>query len=70
MRARHERLDRVRQVHPVDVVVIARHPDAVRLEQDAGVGVAGRRLEAVGGQQPASVGVRQGSGARSSVVTM
>ncbi len=33
-----------------DVVVAAGEPDPVRLEQDGGVGLPGRRLEAVGGQ--------------------
>ena len=57
-RARDERLDRVGEVDPVDVVVAALDAQPVRLEQHVGVGVAGRRLEAVGGeldQQPERV---------------
>src|SRR3954466_11992379 len=46
-RALDEALDRVRQVHPVDVVVAALDPQPVRLEQHVGVREAVRRLEAV-----------------------
>ena len=54
-----ELLDRVGDVDPLDVVVAARDAQAVGLEQDRGVGRAGRRLEAVRGeldQQPERVG--------------
>src|SRR3954464_13793013 len=47
-RSRDERLDRVRQVQRRDVVVAAGHAQLVGLEQHIGVGVAVRRLEAVG----------------------
>src|SRR3954453_23468452 len=50
LRARDERLDRVRQVERVDVVVAALDPELVRREQDVRVGVAVRRLEAVRGE--------------------
>src|SRR5690242_14453514 len=52
-------LDRIGQVHLLDVRVAAVHPQQVRLEQDVGVGQSGRRLETVGGkldQQPQGVG--------------
>src|SRR3954447_22323536 len=46
-RALDEVLDHVGQVHPVDVVVAALDPEAMRLEQDVGVREPVRRLEAV-----------------------
>src|SRR4051795_8933274 len=50
LRAFDEALDRVGEVDRRDVVVAALDTEPVGLEQHVGVGVAGRRVEAVGGE--------------------
>src|SRR5215472_4165179 len=45
-----ERLDRVREVNSIDVVIAPLHAQLVRLEQNLGVGEAVRWLEPVGSE--------------------
>jgi NAD(P)-dependent dehydrogenase (short-subunit alcohol dehydrogenase family) len=59
-RARSPALDRVGQVHLVDMVIAARHADAVRLDHHVGLAAAFGRDETVAGQfDPSPSGSRK-----------